>query len=109
MKRQHLIRQWWTLMLAVQLGPVALAQSDAHWVATWASSQLQRRVAPRPPATPPVTPPPVTPFAGSFNNQTVRMIVRTSIGGRRVRVQLSQHLLGAAALTVGSVAHCHPQ
>ena len=37
----------------------------------------------------------------SFNNQTLRMIVRTSIGGNRVRIQLS-NLFGAAPLRIGS-------
>ena len=41
--------------------------------------------------------PPVT----SFNNQTVRMVLRASIGGRRVRVHLS-NAYGTAPLAVGS-------
>ena len=36
--------------------------------------------------------------ASSFNNQTVRMIVHTSIGGTRVRVELS-NAYGTAPLT----------
>jgi len=67
-------------------------------VATWAASPQETRVLipPGPPAPtspvpqgtanqPPAPPPPIM----SFQNQTVRMIVRTSIGGRRMRVELS--------------------
>jgi lysophospholipase L1-like esterase len=76
-----------------------------HWIATWASAQLQGRppgagargapgaaAAPAPAAAAPAT---------GFNNQTVRMIVRTTIGGRRVRVQLS-NAHGTSALMIGS-------
>jgi lysophospholipase L1-like esterase len=56
----------------------AQPKSQEHWVATWTTAELLAR----PPAAPP---------AGErgFNHQTVRMIVRTSIGGRRLRVILS--------------------
>lgn len=69
------------------LCPLALAQNGAeHWVATWAAS-------------------PQAPRAGatnvSFNNQTIRMIVHTSIGGRRARVQFS-NAFGIAPLVIGS-------
>ena len=81
-----------------------------HWVATWAaspqSSHFEFPRAFRPPAPPagqqnsnnpprPVFPPPPT-----IHNQTVRMIVHTSIGGHRVRVQLS-NTFGTSALQVG--------
>ncbi len=72
----------------IALWAVALmAQSPAgglHWVATWTAAQQQ----PRGPG-------------ASFNNQTVRMIARSSIGGSRVRIQLS-NAFGAAPLVVGS-------
>lgn len=84
------------------------AGAKQHWVATWAASpQAAHIVIPgirRPPAAsssagqsnrPPVFPPPPT-----FDNQTVRMIVRSSIGGSEVRVQLS-NAFGSAALHVG--------
>ena len=82
--------------------------SDMHWVATWASAQQQPRVAPaRPPAaaptsgaTTPATPPPPRP-PSSFNNQTVRMIARSSLGGKRVRVEFS-NAFGSAPLMIGA-------
>src|ERR1700691_850257 len=64
--------------------------AQEHWVATWAASPQAR--AGGPPRAPQAgTPQPAAPAnpaqASSFNNQTVRMIVHTSIGGSRVRVE----------------------
>src|SRR5262245_41581977 len=68
-----------------------------HWVGTWAtaavatpsqaSGQPQNALAGRPPA---------------INNQTLRQMVRTSIGGPRVRVVLT-NAFGTRALPVGGV------
>ncbi|HEY6341947.1 MAG TPA: SGNH/GDSL hydrolase family protein [Bryobacteraceae bacterium] len=105
------------------LSPLAigfvLAQSPNggdHWVTTWGASPQQRAaLGPRPanapapanagtpanasaPATAPA--PPAVP-AGSFTNQTLRLIVHTTIGGRRVRVHLSNDF-GAAPLKIGA-------
>ena len=99
------------------------ASDQDHWVPTWGTAQQLIRVVPtqgrgappaQPPATPqpasaqpgvstpPTTPPPAGP-AGlqTVNNQTIRMIVRTSIGGKRARVKLS-HAFGTTAVTVGA-------
>src|SRR5580704_4639522 len=83
----------------------ALGQaSPEHWVATWATAaQIYR--APAPLIAPAAIPPAATPATAatntanpapprprppqSFNNQTVRMIVHTSLGGRRLRLQLT--------------------
>jgi lysophospholipase L1-like esterase len=97
------------LAVLIGLGHVALAQTDEHWVATWAASMLQTNLPPAPPpavvAGQPVVAPAVAPAKPqplrSFNNQTVRMIVRTSIGGRRLRVQLS-NTFGAGRLPIGA-------
>lgn len=58
-----------------------------HWVATWAASPI----------------PPGTTFGSptSFDNQTIRHIVRVSVGGRRVRVRLS-NAFGKLPLRIGS-------
>ena len=90
------------LLILVQLvvcGPLGAQQE--HWVATWATAQLLARMQP-------VTLSPNAPAAAQkspafrgFNNQTVRMIVRTSIGGRRLRVQLS-NAFGATPVVVGA-------
>ena len=57
------------------------------------------------PATPPVAPPAGMTFAPPpfvhFTNQTLRQIVRTSVGGSRLRVVLS-NTFGTAPLTIGA-------
>src|SRR4051812_39778974 len=64
-----------------------------HWVATWGASPQVRAAGPgRGGAAAPIT---------GFNNQTVRMIVHTSIGGRRARVQLS-NTFGTTGLKIGA-------
>lgn len=90
------------LVLALCLVSAAAAQD--HWVATWAASpQSPRFNFPRPAAAPgqPAAPAPNLPPPPAFNNQTIRMIVHTSIGGRRARVQLS-NTFGAAPLKIGA-------
>ena len=86
------------------------ASTPEHWVGTWATSPLQPRAfpAPRPPAPPAAgatTPTPPTPprrfTIASFHNQTLRMIAHTSIGGRRVRIELS-NAFGSAPLVIGA-------
>jgi lysophospholipase L1-like esterase len=95
----------------------ALAQQ--HWVATWGTAQQQYRAAGRgapaapPPAATPVPPPPaanpgapgrrfpVPRALPTVHNQTVRMLVRTSVGGKKLRVRLS-NALGAPALAIGA-------
>ena len=85
----------WALVLALtQLGGSAVAQfpqNQQHWVATWTTAQLlvrpqaqQESQAPR-----------------GFTNQTVRMIVRGSIGGERVRVKLAS-AFGSEPVVVGA-------
>ena len=128
------------LLLATQLASAqkAAAPSNAHWVATWGSSQQQPRPSfarpPAPPAaaqgasiapgaaaappagpatptapaatatpavpTPPITPPTPRPARG-FTNQTIRMVVKASIGGSVLRVHLS-NAFGTTPLVVGT-------
>jgi lysophospholipase L1-like esterase len=96
--------------------PPAMAQSErntTHWVGTWSTAVMTRPqtapVQPGPPApsgqNPPgaagrVPPPPQPPLL-NFNNQTLRQIVHTSIGGDRVRVVLS-NAFGTIPLAVGA-------
>lgn len=107
----------WMGGLLVATAALALGQTSAeHWVATWATAaQIYRAASPSAPPAPPAPPPstttaaPATPPAGpgrgrgpqAFNNQTVRMIVHTSLGGRRLRLQLSNPF-GGAAVEIGS-------
>jgi lysophospholipase L1-like esterase len=90
--------------------------TNEHWVPTWGTAQQLIRItpatplpapaaaaaqpAPAPPAT--STPPPFR--VTTLNNQTVRMILRTSISGRRVRVKLS-HAFGMPASVIVGSAH----
>jgi lysophospholipase L1-like esterase len=86
------------------------AQAQDQWVATWAASPQSARFSfPLPPraATPApagnqTTPaPPVFPAPPTFKNQTVRMIARSSIGGRRARVHFS-NAYGSGPLRIGA-------
>ncbi len=90
-----------TTLLAVS---VFCAAGQDHWVATWATAESMARLGPPAPAAPPANPPqtPATPRPGSrFSNQTVRMIARVSIGGRRMRIKL-QNAFGSAPVTIGA-------
>lgn len=114
-------RSWLVLVLCASLAtaPTASAQLAApaasapeHWVSSWATAQLLLPMnlarpagappAPRPgsvPPPPPIVPPP--PIPERFADQTIRMVVRTSLGGPRVRISLSQ-MLNAEPLEVGA-------
>jgi lysophospholipase L1-like esterase len=66
---------------------------NEHWVTTWATAQ---QLAPQPPLPGPGPNVPTT-----LKNQTVRMVARTSIGGRRVRIQIS-NAIGSKPLVIGN-------
>ena len=97
------------LALALPAVHPLLAQSGGaggnHWVGTWTTSLVGRpQFPPLPPAATaapaPGPAPSPAPFI-QFNNQTLRQIVHTSIGGTRARVVLSNSF-GTAALTIGA-------
>lgn len=110
------------VLVTVSLGwAQTSAVGPSHWVATWGTAELSARIsaspaargaqppvpAPTPAAPPaataapaPVAPPPVPVLTG-LNNQTLRMIVHTSIGGDTVRIRLL-NAFGAATATVGA-------
>jgi lysophospholipase L1-like esterase len=98
------------------------ADTGRHWVATWGTAQTLLQpavratqnaaapVQPAPPAPPAQTQAaravpqrrfPIPPRPSALNNQTVRMIVRTSIGGSTIRVRLS-NAFGGAAVAIGA-------
>src|SRR5437762_12631795 len=95
--------------VSARSGGLAASTAGEHWVPTWGTAQQLIKITPPatapatttpPPAAPPSTTPP--PFrVTALNNQTVRMILRTSIGGRRVRVKLS-NAFGMPAVAVGA-------
>jgi lysophospholipase L1-like esterase len=82
----------------IPLGPQAVAQTGApaeHWVGTWATAVVSA------PSQPPTTPQAGLPGPTlRFNNQTLRQIVHTSIGGERARVVLS-NVFGTRPLDIG--------
>jgi lysophospholipase L1-like esterase len=112
------MRPWLSLLLILAvvspLGARAAATHSAatHWVATWTNAQplIVQPPPPPPPPAPPGTPPrgpdPVTLAynAHGFDGQTLRMIVHTSIGGRRLRIRLSNPFGGTAFQASAHVA-----
>jgi hypothetical protein len=92
------------LIVVVMLGQGVFAQRRAeHWVGTWAAAEVGRPQVPPPPLpSPPGQSPPAAPAPFvQFNDQTLRQIVRTSIGGSRLRIVLS-NVFGTAPLSVGA-------
>ena len=90
---------------------IATAQSqiagNEHWVATWATGQeLATTVQEKPQFPPNVKMPDFskmkrqTPPLAVAENQTVRMIVHTSIGGRQIRLELSD-AFGKGIVSIG--------
>lgn len=90
----------------------AFGQTREHWMPTWAAAPQQGRPGPlRIPQGAAASQPQGASQTGatqraagpivSFNNQTVRMVVHTSIGGSRARIQLS-NAHGTAPLRIGS-------
>jgi lysophospholipase L1-like esterase len=82
---------------------------DLQWVSTWGTAQqLAAETLPVwvvPPPREPNEPPPrplLPPYPSSFHDETVRMIVRTSIGGDSVRLTLS-NALGRSEVDIGAV------
>src|SRR5437763_17702 len=84
------------LLVSVPAATYAQAASSSraseHWVTTWATAQ---QLAPT--RLPfgngePVQPPPGAHVPATLKDQTVRMIAHASLGGRRVRVALSNAL-----------------
>ncbi len=70
--------------------PLALAAGKTHWVVTWGASSA-----------PQLTLDQMTAAKLSFDNQTIREIVHTSMGGNTVRVRLS-NAYGKQAVEVGA-------
>jgi lysophospholipase L1-like esterase len=74
--------------------------SSDNWVTTWTTAQML--VAPAGPPRPARTKgPEASGLPNTFADQTVRMISHVSVGGRRVRVELS-NMIGAQPLEIGA-------
>ena len=96
------------LALALVSAPMPLgAQSGEHWVSTWGTALVERRDAPPRQAAGAARalqgwqPIAVRNPNVHFSDQTLRQIVRTSIGGERIRVVLS-NAFGTTPLEVGA-------
>jgi lysophospholipase L1-like esterase len=111
--RQRFAATWLGLIATMVLaGPAPARAADGHWVSAWGTAQ---QLAPNPPppfappkpgAKPAVPPPPpgpspIPPTPASLADQTVRMVVRPTIGGRVVRVQFS-NAAGGGPVTFGA-------
>lgn len=97
-------------LLAIDREAFAQSGTNERWVGTWSTAEVGRPQTPPPPAPalPPFQPnqcpaaaPPAAPTFIHFNNQTLRQIVHTSVGGSRIRVVLS-NVYGTAPLTIGA-------
>jgi lysophospholipase L1-like esterase len=112
----------WVAVVVIILVLAPLAAAQDHWVTTWAAAPQQVRVIAPLTATQPAAGGAAAPAGGgggapaggqrgqgpganpaptAFSDQTVRMIVHTSLGGRRARVTLS-NTFGNAPLKIGS-------
>jgi len=107
--QEHWVPTWATSQQMVRVQPQgrggpppAAATGSASQPAAGQPPVTPPTVAQPPPAAPPVAVPPAgsapspapLPPLQSLNNQTVRMVLRTSIGGRRARVKLSNAFNG---------------
>jgi lysophospholipase L1-like esterase len=96
-RQRHLLL---TLVTVVMIGSTALVatansladgRAPKAWVGTWAAA----------PAPPPSSSPLMEPLSSNgFHDQTVRMMVHTSVGGERARIRLTNRY-GAKALSIG--------
>jgi len=86
--RRRFLESGAALAGALAAAPAALAQSwrNDGWCATWGCA--------------PAGPPPAASLL-NFSGQTLRLVVRASIGGTRVRVRLSNEM-GSTPLTIGA-------
>ncbi len=99
----------WVALAVLLVGVAAPTSLNAQgatgprWVGTWSTAPVVRPQTPPTvaPGTPPVQAAPAPPL--HFNNQTLRQIVHTSIGGERVRVAFS-NAFGTAPLQIGAAS-----
>lgn len=90
--------------------PAAQAQESNVWTATWGTAttfalhEFPSWVQPPPADTLPPDPPPspVVPVPPSYADQSIRMIVRSSVGGSQLRLQFS-NTMGTPSTHIGAV------
>jgi len=107
---------WIVAFGMIAASPVtAEAASDARWIESWGTAQA---LGPQPPIpvrpqpandsgdapqpAQPSSPSPFLPFPDTLSDQTVRMIVRTSVGGEQFRLEFS-NATGGEPVTFGAV------
>lgn len=92
--RRGLIKGLLAAVTAMTLFVPALATArdddGPRWIGTWTASPQN------------LEPPFVAPNPSSFNGQTVRQIIRTSVGGTKIRIRLTNEY-GTTPLSIGSV------
>ena len=104
--------RWLPLLVALVAAAAAQAQPSTaeRWVASWGTAQalavesIPAWVEPPPPErlSEDGPPSPIPPIPEFFANQTIRMIVRTSVGGRALRLTLSNST-GRPSVRIGAV------
>ncbi|RYG87085.1 MAG: SGNH/GDSL hydrolase family protein, partial [Alphaproteobacteria bacterium] len=77
-------------MIAMFLAPAAQAQDRPHWVASWATALM-------------VPTGDNIAADGDLTDATLRQIVRVTLGGKQLRVRLS-NVFGNAPLTIGAAS-----
>ena len=110
----HIVGSVTLAVLLLNTQSIVVAQgTNERWVGTWATSAVMRPRRPEgqmpagQPAQAQPAPPPLARGGRSnrqlptFTNQTLRQIVRVSLGGEQVRVVLS-NVFGTAPLTIGA-------
>ncbi len=105
MKKNLTNKRQISFVFTILLSIFANAQAQEHWIATWGTAQQLLQTGPTAPR-PPQNPPPPVNLAipqswQTVNNQTVRMIVRASVGGRSVRIRLV-NAFGGSPLQIGA-------
>ncbi len=89
---------WTTVLILSQLGGGSWLRAQVrggdHWVVTWATAELLSRSVLSAASASPTAP-------GGFHDQTVRMMVRASMGGRRLRVKL-ENAFGNQPVDIGA-------
>ena len=81
--------------ICIAAGVGAQRTPQDHWVATWATATVGR------PQNPPVQANRPPQALVNFNNQTLRQVIHTSIGGSRARVVVTNEF-GTYPLTIGA-------
>src|SRR5262249_23305478 len=94
------------IVLIAGLAFVQVAYAQEHWVTTWVAAPRKPGAGGPPPAAQAApgqrgAGPAVAPAPTAFEDQTVRMIIHSSLGGRRARVTLS-NAYGNMPLKIGT-------